>query len=108
MPTPFYTDDFPPYSLEITLKKSANALCVMLHRLERNFDFAGHLKNIRAEFFKEALTPELLILEAKNTDREHKAIAPYKVHFRHACIFFELASISPSASDRPLLLSRQL
>ncbi|MFJ3483534.1 hypothetical protein ACIPL1_09130 [Pseudomonas sp. NPDC090202] len=99
MPTPFYIDDFPPYSLEATLKKSADALCLLFFQLENNFDFAEHIKNIRIDILNETLTSDLLTSQAKNCDIEHKKIAPYKTHFQHACIFLELASISVEKGD---------
>ncbi|TXH92873.1 MAG: hypothetical protein E6Q71_00215 [Pseudomonas sp.] len=80
--------------LGATIEKALGSLTLLFHKLESSFDLPRHMTGIHQAIISGAINAETIEQEQDNRIFQRETLAPYKSHFRHACIYTELAKIS--------------
>lgn len=82
------------HDLKTTIDKTLDRLTLLFHQLESSFDLPRHMTGIHQAILSGAINAETIEQEQDNRIFQRETLAPYKSHFRHACIYTELAKIS--------------
>lgn len=89
-----YLEKFKTLPIETSLQKSFGALSLIFYQITSDFDLKKHMSHIRKAIISGEIDTTILEQESSNCITRHHYEAPYKIHFRHACVFIELANIA--------------